>query len=347
MGASRLVASVWLAVLVTVCPAVLAAAEPPSAAGLFERGKADMLAGHYQTGCPAIASSYELEPLPSVLFTLAECHAKWGRVATASVQFRTYLSMVERMADVLRAKHQRRVAFASERLEKLRARVPTVSFRLPEGAPSDTEVRRDGQTVPPASLGVAIALNPGEHQLEVSVPGRTPAHQTLVLREGKRRVVVLVVPAAPSVVPVIEPPQPPAAPATNPPHPVPPANPPDPPDVGEHGLARGWGYGVGAVGLASLTVGLVVGVVAISQGETAAEHCPDLQCDAEGMAAVDSGQTYAAVANVAVAVGAVGVVAGGVLLLLAREDAPASARSWRPAVEISARSVAAGVKVRW
>ena len=349
MDASRLLGSVVLAAIAMASPLSAGAQPNPSkAAELFDRGKADMLAGRYQKGCPAIASSYQLEPLPPVLFTLAACNAKWGRVATATVQYRTYLAMVERMADALRIKHQRRVAFANERLEQLRPRVPTLSFRLPQGAPSDTEVRRGGELLPPASLSVAIPVDPGEHLVEVSVPGREPSRQKLTIQEGERRVVLLTIPA-PAPPPVIQPPAPTASTSLPPPPPAPILSPADAKPTSS--VLSSWGYGVGAAGLAALTLGLVMGSVALSHGQTAEEHCPELHCDAEGMAAVDSGQDYALVANIAVGVGVGGVVAGGVLLLLGHNDLPSSSNGRpgnpRPTLSVSADAVAAGLTVHW
>jgi hypothetical protein len=63
-----------------LCAAGRASAQDAAAAGaLFDKGVADMQAGHYSSGCPAIEESQELDPHPGTLFTLAECQAKWGR----------------------------------------------------------------------------------------------------------------------------------------------------------------------------------------------------------------------------------------------------------------------------
>src|ERR1700733_1971568 len=71
----------------------LAAAE-----ALFNRGLADMTAGKYDTGCPAIGESYRLDPRPGTLFTVAECESKWGHYATASARYDDYLSLYSRLS---------------------------------------------------------------------------------------------------------------------------------------------------------------------------------------------------------------------------------------------------------
>ena len=61
----------------------LAAGPVDAAKALFDRGVEQLEAGHFNRACPAIEKSYQLDPRPGTLFTLAECEAKRGRLATA------------------------------------------------------------------------------------------------------------------------------------------------------------------------------------------------------------------------------------------------------------------------
>src|SRR5438477_5379956 len=81
----------------------LAAAE-----ALFNKGLADMQAGHYDTGCPSIAESYRLDPRPGTLFTLAECEAKGGKLATAVARYEDYLQLFARLTPDQQAKQKGR-----------------------------------------------------------------------------------------------------------------------------------------------------------------------------------------------------------------------------------------------
>src|SRR5262252_4543747 len=78
------------------------------AEALFNRGLADMQAGKFDTGCPAIGESYRLDPRPGTLFTLAECEAKAGHYATAVARYDDYLSLYSRLSADQQAKQKGR-----------------------------------------------------------------------------------------------------------------------------------------------------------------------------------------------------------------------------------------------
>ena len=58
---------------------------------LFEDGVRLMKAGQFDEACPKIAESQRLEPRPGTLFTLAECLANDGKIATALARYEEYL----------------------------------------------------------------------------------------------------------------------------------------------------------------------------------------------------------------------------------------------------------------
>lgn len=124
-----------------------AAAEGRSEA-LFTRGLADMLAGRHETGCPALAESYKLEPLPGTLFTLAECEAQRGRSATAVASYEAYLALFSTLSPERQAKQRGREIIAARQRALLGQDVPLLTVTLGPGAPSGTVVRRDGEELP-------------------------------------------------------------------------------------------------------------------------------------------------------------------------------------------------------
>ncbi len=96
-------------VLVTLCltwPAALWAQD--RAAALFDQGLADMLAGKYDTGCPALEESYRLEPMAGALFTLAECEAQWGKSPAALEHYEQFVASLTEMQQAQRVKHEPR-----------------------------------------------------------------------------------------------------------------------------------------------------------------------------------------------------------------------------------------------
>src|SRR5438046_959901 len=87
----------WSFLAALAAPSVAAAAPPsgarPDPQALFDGGVADMEAGRFEKACPAIETSYHLDPRAGTLFALAECEAQRGRTATALRLYTEYLSL--------------------------------------------------------------------------------------------------------------------------------------------------------------------------------------------------------------------------------------------------------------
>ena len=54
-----------------------------------------MLDGNFAKGCPALEKSYELDPLPGVLFTAAACFERWGKTHTAMKKYERFVELHE------------------------------------------------------------------------------------------------------------------------------------------------------------------------------------------------------------------------------------------------------------
>ena len=91
------------------------------------------------------------------------------------------------------------------------------------------------------------------------------------------------------------------------------------------------GFVVGGVGIASIGVGAVFGLMASSQASSAKSDktlCPDKVCTPAGRKEIDSAKTKALVSTIGFGVGAAALVAGTVLVLTAKpskEHPPGSA----------------------
>lgn len=161
------------------------------AAALFQRGLDDMLAGHYETACPAIAESQRLDPRPGTLFTLAECEAKSGKLASALAHYEDYLALVDRLPPRQRALQQERVRLSEAARGDLRPQVPRLLLRLSPGAPSGTSVKVDGLELGTAALGVPLPVDPGEHVVVTRAPGRGPSIRKIAVAVAEHREEVL------------------------------------------------------------------------------------------------------------------------------------------------------------
>ncbi|HEU4537746.1 MAG TPA: hypothetical protein VFS00_26680 [Polyangiaceae bacterium] len=284
------------------------------AEALFRKGVDDMKAGRYASGCPAVDESHRLDPRPGTLFTLAECNAKWGKLATAVAQYDDFLRGVSRLPADKLANYQGRVDDARRQKAALAPRVPRLIVTVAGGLPAGAKVTCDGLPLGHGALDLPLPLNPGEHELTVQREGGPAARRAVRLDAGDLKRIELPAPPLPP---------PPIAAERGP----------------EAGVAAGStqrtvGFVVGGVGAAGLLVGGVAGVLALATGSEVEHHCPGRVCTDNGYEAVRRGKDEALVANVGLVVGAAGLLAGTLLVLTA--DAPrraptAGLRSLRPA----------------
>lgn len=278
---------------------------------LFDAGVLQMEAGRYDQACPSIEHSYELDPRPGVLFTLAECQAKRGRIAAAVERYREYLALYDALPRAKKKLQTNRPKTARAELAALTPQVPKLVLELAPGVPRGAVVERDGRVVAAEALGTSIPVDPGDHVIRLSVPGGPLSEIHVKLARGESRSVVL----APPPPPAISPPGHEARRGTS--------------------ARRVSAFVTGGAGLAGLVLGGVMGGVALSKKGVVDGHCNvggvAEACDHDGKAAADTLHTFALASTV-------GFVAGGALavasvVLFATEPAPpkpaTSAASWR------------------
>jgi hypothetical protein len=89
---------------------------PSEAERHFEAGLERMKAGDYAVACPMLAESHRLDPLPGVLFTLAECEALWGKFASALEHYTSFTRSLTAMDSARRAVYEERLGIAPKSL---------------------------------------------------------------------------------------------------------------------------------------------------------------------------------------------------------------------------------------
>ncbi|WP_437640192.1 hypothetical protein [Sorangium sp. So ce854] len=305
-----------------------------TAEALFQRGLAAMQAGRYETGCPALNESYRLDPRPGTLFTVAECEARSGKIATAATRYADYLALFARLSPDAQAKQKGREKVATRRRAALLPDIPELTLSLPPDAPDGTIVRRGEITLGAPMLGVPLPIDPGEHVVTTQAPGAQPLEQRISIARGEKKQITLQVNAAPAAGagaaargPVAGRPaasqSAPRAPAAGP-APQPGAPAPD-------GSWRRTGALVaGGVGAAVLVVGGVTGALAFVEKATVDDNCVDTRCNPEGMRAVESSRTFALASTIGLGVGVVGLGAAVALLLTAPPPEDGAARAGLP-----------------
>lgn len=314
-----------------------AAQDIAAAEALFNRGFADMEAKRYETGCKALAESQRIDPRPGTLFTLAFCESRWGRIATAVTRFGDYLSLVERMTPEQKTRQGERLKMATQERERLIPQMPELALSLPPGAPEGTVVKRDGQALGEASLGIALPIDPGDHVISTQAPGGPVSEQRITIAPGDKKQVTLEVKGSPAV--------PPAALAPSPPvRSAPPAASPLSTGVAEAPTGRRTAvYVAGGVGVAGLVVGGVLGALTLGKKSIVDEHCgsgihstDETACDATGLDATESASSLGLVSTIGFGVALAGIGAAAVLYWTEPKQA-------NPPTSAATRWISAGV----
>jgi hypothetical protein len=278
---------------------------------LFDEGKRLMDAEDYAAACPKLAESQRLDPGNGTLARLATCHEKQGKTATAWSEFAELLTSAQRAGQADRER------FARQRVTVLEPHLSRLTVIVPADVATTAGlvVQRDAIAVGVAAWGVGIPVDPGDHVVEATAPGKQP-WSTHVAIGAASDVKQVTLPALAS----IEVQAPPVA-ATEPAAVLPGAS--DARPAGGSGISqRTWGLVVGAAGVVGLGVGSYFGIRALSGSNQAKQACPDAACPtASAIQQNDDAKTDARIADVSFAVGAGALVAGSLLYFLAPSGA--------------------------
>ncbi len=161
-----------------VAPSLAFAQQPgadPSARAAFERGMAALANHQYQDAAREFETSYQLRPLPVVLYNLALAHRELGHTSAAIMHFERYL------AEGANTLPPERVAAVREVLTTLRAQLASVTFTV---TPATFALSIDGRDAT-VSNGAAT-LDPGSHVLVITAEGHEPWREELRLTSGER-----------------------------------------------------------------------------------------------------------------------------------------------------------------
>jgi tetratricopeptide (TPR) repeat protein len=265
-----------------------APADRALATALFKEGRSLMDAGNYPEACRKFEESQRLDPGGGTLLNVALCHEKEGKTASAWAEFTQALSLARRDNRADRAELARQhVAALEPALARLTVRVPNTSD-LPGRAR-----RRGGAGRGRPAWGTAMPVDPGEHLVEASAPGRKPwAARVTISPSGVSALDV----------PPLDPAPAPASYESQAPE-----------DPGRPGR-RLAGYLTGGVGVAALGVGVGFALRANGLRNDSDELCEGF-CSQRGVDLNEQAQTSADVATVALAAGAAATAAGLYLVL--------------------------------
>ncbi len=258
---------------------------------LFQRGEKKFDSGKYAEACADFAESLRLGPKLGTLLNLALCHETVGRLATAWKEYN------HAAAWAAQNKQADRHDFAVQHVLALEPRLPRTVFQLPAGAAIAT-MDVDGEPLPDSQWYMPIYLDPGEHSVAITAPGKQRRSTSFrVIASPNEQIVVV-----------------PAMLDEAPPAPKPP--PPPPPDADATKRLGGWAaLGLGAAGV---LLGTAYGVMAINARDEIGTHCSGSVCDPIGAPHYRDAQDRATVSTVAFGIGIVAAAAGVWLLVTSR-----------------------------
>ena len=276
-AASERAAAVLLVVTTLLTARSALADDPPLADRLFDQGRQAMTTGDYRTALARFEASYRAEPALGTLLNVAVCEEKLGAWTAAL----GHLAQGLQEADT----SDRRRPSVLARFDELSARIPHLTLRARVPIARGVVVTLDATPVDAASLGSPRAVDPGTHVVRCQADRRVVCSYEITAAEGQ------------SLEQWIEPDL--AVPAATPARTT-------ATDAGRHTRAtiRNW---TGAVGVASLALGLAAGAEVLAAKGTMSRHCDSTGCDPSGLSAASSGLTWSWVSTIATGVGLAGL----------------------------------------
>lgn len=304
----------------------VSAADKAAAEALFDHAKSLMKEGRHAEACIKFQESQRIDPGIGTMLYLADCFEKNGQTASSWAVFLEAAAAAKAAGQAEREKKARdRAAALEPRLNRLSITV------VPGGDIPGLEVKRDGTPISRALWGTPVPLDPGEHTVEASAPGKKPWSQKIKLDPTSLIATSVVIPtledAPKPVTPVVEPPK-----VDVPKVDVPKTDPVRPPPVRSGPIVttresftpvRIVGGTFLGVGLGTAGIGAILGMVTLLKKSDAQCHTNGI-CTAEGAKSMNSAIDIAKAANVTLIAGAVAFTTGLVILVATKPVEPSN-----------------------
>ncbi len=219
--------------------------------------------GHLDEALALIQQAEQIGPTAGTRMLTAQALSQMGRFAASHAAAMQCLRDVEAETQTPAATR----AALRTRCEGLRdevaPRIARLTVRVPAGAPSETEVRVDGDVLSPSQYNVERAVDPGAVTVRTIISGRAPWERVQVLAAGTSVTVDVVIPRPSPVVVRAPPATRTATPISQDQHDVRGDAPPAPSTPGSTQRALAWTSG--ALGVVLVGGAAVAGAMFLSQ----------------------------------------------------------------------------------
>jgi hypothetical protein len=138
------------------------------AESLFRDGRELMEKGDYIAACPKLSESFAQDPATGTLLALAVCQEQIGQTASAWANYTKVISLAKREG---RTDREQAAEEHSRALEPKLSRL-TVEVDLSAASLTGFIVTRDGVAMGKGAWGASAPVDPGEHVIEATAPGK-------------------------------------------------------------------------------------------------------------------------------------------------------------------------------
>jgi tetratricopeptide (TPR) repeat protein len=184
----------WVVSLVTIV--TFTAAQIPFAAFaqnsaqaevLYTEGQQLMRANKYAEACQRLTASFKLDPQPNTQLVQGTCFSKLGKIASAYNAFIDAASALPRGGDAQK--------YAADQAKALEAQLLKVKVQMQPVIPPGVAIRFDDETKTRDKdfVDLDIALDPGDHDLYITAPGKHDYTKHFNLGDKETAVHVLIV----------------------------------------------------------------------------------------------------------------------------------------------------------
>jgi hypothetical protein len=266
-------------------PAVREMTTEMRAESLFRAGEKKFDAGDFPGACADFQESLRLGPKLGTLLNVALCHENVGRLATAWTEYNHAAAWAAQNGQ------RDRYDFAVTRAQAIAAQIPRVTLHLPASR-TLSAVEIDGEPLAEPRWYLPIYVDPGDHTVAVSAPGKKRASASFSAKLGQEQLVEIPPLADEEAAP------PPPAPRE---------------DTGRS-TRRALGLGLVGLGVVGLGVGTFFSVRAIGASSDVSSACA-AGCGPDAASQSDDAKSYTTLGVVGLLSGAA-ITAAGVWLFV-------------------------------
>ena len=171
--------------------------DPAGAEVLFAAGKRLLQSGDWASACDKFEKSLALDPAVSTLVKTARCRERDGKLTSAWYQYEQALKLNRELTPTSERRRRELDELIQSAIAALEPRIAKLRIIVTPAVPT-CSVRRDGEEIPPAVLGEALPVDPGDHTVTVSAPNYETARRTVHLAEGEGFALEIALVAGPS-----------------------------------------------------------------------------------------------------------------------------------------------------